>query len=141
MSVNHASPANAAGAAGRDVAAGGSVRRRVRRMALATAVTAGWLGLGVVAVVYIGGLLVQGMSLAMVLLPRGIVWLALAAQDGADWWSIAGRAGAAVAAAFASSRAIWWLIGLELIGVAALVGLQKLLQDEARDRDGEEVQK
>jgi hypothetical protein len=93
------------------------------------------------AVVYIGGLLLQGMSLAMVVLPRGIVWLALAAQDGADWWSIAGRAGAAVAAAFASSRAIWWLIGLELIGVAALVGLQKLLRDEARDRDVEEVQK
>jgi hypothetical protein len=109
-------------------------------MALATAVTAGWLGLAVVAVVYLGGLLVQGMSLAMVLLPRGIVWLALAAQDGADWWSIAGRAGAAVATAFASSRAIWWLIGLELIGVAALVGLQKLLGDETRSQDVEEVQ-
>jgi hypothetical protein len=141
MSVNHASPANAAGAAGRAVAAAGNVRRRVRRMVLATAVTAGWLGLAVVAVVYIGGLLVQAMSLAMVLLPRGIVWLALAAQDGADWWSIAGRAGAAVAAAFASSQAIWWLIGLELIGVAALVGLQKLLRDETRGPDVEEVEK
>jgi hypothetical protein len=110
-------------------------------MALATAATAGWLGLAVIAVVYIGGLLVQGMSLAMVLLPRAIVWLALAAQDGADGWSIAGRAGAAVAAAFASSRAIWWLIGLELVGVAALVGLQKLLRDETRGQDFEEVQK
>ena len=141
MSVNHASPANAAEAAGRTVDAARNIPRRVRRIALATAVTAGWLGLGVVAVVYIGGLLVQGMSLAMVLLPRGIVWLALAAQDGADWWSIAGRAGAAVAAAFNSSRAIWWLIGLELLGVAALVGLQKLLRDETRGRDVEEVQK
>jgi hypothetical protein len=77
----------------------------------------------------------------MVLLPRAIVWLALAAQDGADGWSIAGRAGAAVAAGFASSRAIWWLIGLELVGVAALVGLQKLLRDETRGQDFEEVQK
>ena len=140
MSVNHASPAHAAEAPGNAVAAG-NVRRRVRRMALATAVTVGWLGLAVVAVVYIGGLLVQGLSLAVVLLPRGIVWLALAAQDGADWWSIAGRAGATVAAAIASSQAIWWLIGLELIGVAALVGLQKLLRDETRGRDVEEVEK
>jgi hypothetical protein len=141
MSVNPASPAHAAEAAGRAVAAARNIPRRVRRMALVTAVTAGWLGLAVVAVVYLGGLLVQGMSLAMVLLPRGIVWLALAAQDGADWWSIAGRAGAAVAAAFASSRAIWWLIGLELVGVAALAGLQKLLRDETRGGDVEEVQK
>ena len=141
MSVNHASPANAAEAAGRDVAAARTIPRRVRRMVLATAVTAGWLGLAVVAVAYLAGLLVQSMSLAIVLLPRGIVWLALAAQDGADWWSIAGRAGAAVAASVASSRAIWWLIGLELIGVAALVGLQKLLHDETRGRDLEEVEK
>jgi hypothetical protein len=141
MSVNHASPANAAEAAGHAVAAARNVRRRVRRMALATAVTVGWLGLAVVAVFYIGGLLIQGVSLAMVLLPRGIVWLALAAQGGADWWSIAAGAGVAVATAFASSQAIWWLIGLELIGVAALVGLQRLLRDETRGRDVEEVRK
>ena len=141
MSVNHASPANAAEAGGRAVAAARNIPRRVRRMALATAVAAGWLGLAVAAVVYLGGLLVQGMSMAMVLLPRGIVWLALAAQDGADWWSIAGRAGAAVAATIASSRAIWWLIGLELVGVAALVGLQNLLRDDTRGQDLEEVEK
>jgi hypothetical protein len=107
-------------------------------VALATAVAAGWLGLAVAGVVYIGGLLVQGVSLAITLVPRAIVWLALAAQDGADWWSIAGRATGAVATMFASSQVVWWLIGLELLGVAALVGLQKMLRDETRGRDVEE---
>ena len=97
----------------------------------------GW-GWPSAAVVYVGGLLVQGVSLAITLVPRAIVWLALAAQDGADWWSIAGRAGGAVATMFASSQVIWWLIGLELLGVAALVGLQKMLRDETRGRDVEE---
>jgi hypothetical protein len=83
-------------------------------------------------------LLVQGVSVAITLVPRAIVWLALAAQDGADWWSIAGRATGAVATMFASSQVVWWLIGLELLGVAALLGLQKMLRDETRGRDVEE---
>lgn len=138
MSVNPASPASAAEAAERGGTAARTIPRRVRRVALATAVAAGWVGLAVGGVVYIGGLLVQGVSLAITLVPRAIVWLALAAQDGADWWSIAGRAGGAVATMFASSQVIWWLIGLELLGVAALVGLQKMLRDETRSRDVEE---
>ena len=105
------------------------------------AIGAGWLGLGVVAVVYVGGLLVQGLALALALVPRAIVWVVLAAQDGADWWSIAGRAGGAVAATLASSQVMWWLIGLELVGVAALAGLQKMLRDEMRGRDSEEGKK
>jgi hypothetical protein len=141
MSVNHASSANAAEAGGPGLEAARTIPRRLRRMALATAAGAGWLGLAVVTMVYAGGLLVRGMSLAIALVPRAIVWLALAAQDGADWWSIAGRAGGAVAATAASSQVIWWLIGLELLGVAALAGLQKMLRDETRGRDAEEVKK
>jgi hypothetical protein len=138
MSVNHASPASAAEAAERGGAVAKAIPRRARRVALATAVAAGWLGLAIAGVVYIGGLLVQGVSVAITLVPRAIVWLALAAQDGADWWSIAGRATGAVATMFASSQVVWWLIGLELLGVAALLGLQKMLRDEARGRDVEE---
>lgn len=107
-------------------------------MALATAIGAGALGLGIAGVGYVGGLLVQGLTLAVALVPRAIVWVVLAAQDGADWWSIAGRAGGAVAAAVGSSQVMWWLIGLELVGVAALAGLQKVLRDEVRGRDSEE---
>jgi hypothetical protein len=141
MSVNHASSASAAEPAGQGVPAARTIPRRIRRAALATVVGAGSLGLGLVAVVYIGGLLLQGISLAVTLVPRAIVWLALAAQDGADWWSIAGRAGGAVAATLTSSRVMWWLIGLELLGVAALAGLQKMLRDEMRGRDAEEVKR
>ncbi len=138
MSVNDASPASAAEAAERGAAAAKRIPRRARRVALATAAAVGWLGVAIAGVVYLGGLAVQGVSVAITLVPRAIVWLALAAQDGADWWSIAGRAAGAVATMFASSQAIWWLIGLELLGVAALVGLQKMLRDDARSRDIEE---
>jgi hypothetical protein len=138
MSVNHASSASAAEAAGQRVPAPRKIPRRVRRIVLASAIGAGWLGVGLVAVVYVGGLLVQGSALALALVPRAIVWVVLAAQDGADWWSIAGRAGGAVAATIGASQVMWWLIGLELVGVAALAGLQKVLRDEMRGRDSEE---
>jgi hypothetical protein len=107
-------------------------------MALATAIAAGSVAGVVVAVTLVGGLLLQGIGVALMLVPRAIVWLALAAQDGADWWSIAGRAGGAVVATLASSQVMWWLVGLELVGVAALIGLQKMLRDEMRGGDSEE---
>ena len=138
MSVNHVSSANAGDAAGAGARAARAIPRRVRRVALATAIGAGWLGLALVAVVYVGGLLLRGFAVVLTLLPRAIVWLALAAQDGADWWSIAGRAGGALVATIGSSQVMWWLIGLELLGVAALAGLQKMLRDESRGRDVEE---
>jgi len=36
---------------------------------------------------------------------------------------------------------MWWLIGLELVGVAALAGLHVMLRDEMRRSDSEEVKK
>jgi hypothetical protein len=138
MSVNHASSASAAEAAGPRVPAPRALHRRMRRFALATAICAGWLAVGAGAVIYVGGLLVQGITVGLALVPRAIVWVALAAQDGADWWSIAGRAGGAVAAALATPEVVWWLIGLELVGVAALAGLQKMLRDETRGHGSEE---
>jgi len=110
-------------------------------MALAVGIGAGWLALAVVAVVYLGGLALEGLARGVALLPRAVVWLALAAQGGADWWSIAGRAGAAVAATLATSQVMWWLIALELVGVAALAGLHVMLRDEMRRLDSEEVKK
>lgn len=118
-----------------------TVRRRGRRTALALAIGAGWLGLALVAVIFLGGLALQGVARGVALVPRAVVWLFLALQDGADWWSIAGRAGAAVAATLATSQVMWWLIGLELMGVAALAGLQVMLRDEMRKADSEEEKK
>jgi hypothetical protein len=116
------------------------VFRRSRRTALAIAIAGGWLALGLVVVVSVGGLALQGVARAVTLVPRAIVWLFFAAQSGADWWSIAGRASAAVAATLSSSQVMWWLIGLELVGVAALVGLHVMLRGEMRGRDSEEVE-
>ena len=137
MSVNHASSASAE-AGGRHVTAPRTIPRRIPRMAVAAAAGLGWLGIGLAIVIFGGGLVVQGVRLAMALVPRAIVWLALAAQSGADWWSIAGRAGGAVAATITSSDMVWWLIGMELLGVAALVGLQRVLREEMRDATSEE---
>ena len=138
MAVDSASSASPAEAASPRLSAVPSVARRSRRTALAIAVTAGWLGLGLVAALSIGGLVLQGVAGVVALVPRAIVWLFLAAQSGADWWSIAGRA---VAATLGSSQVLWWLIGLELLGVAALAGLHVMLRGEMRGRDSEEVDK
>lgn len=135
-------PASQADAAvGRRAPVERTAARRGRRTALALGIGAGWLGLAAVAVIYLGGLALHGMARGVALLPRAIVWLFLAAQDGADWWSIAGRAGAAVAATLATTQVMWWLIVLELVGVAALAGLQVMLRDEMRRSDSEEVKK
>jgi hypothetical protein len=115
--------------------------RRGRRTALALGIGAGWVGLAAVAFVYLGGLVVEGVARGVALLPRAVVWLFLAAQDGADWWSIVGRAGAAVAGTLATAQVLWWLIGLELVGVAALAGLKVMLRDELHRADSEEVKK
>jgi hypothetical protein len=112
--------------------------RRVRRLALGVAVGAGWLVVGIATVLTIGGLAVQTVAWGVALLPQAIVRLALMAQGGADWWSIAARAGEAAAGAVLSSRAIWWLIGLELLAVAGLVGLRAMLRDQTQRHDVEE---
>jgi hypothetical protein len=137
MAVNSGSSATAE-AAGRRVPA---ARRGHRRMALAIAAAGAWLGLGIIALVTVGGLVIQGVALGAVLVPRAVVWLFLAAQSGADWWSIAGRAATGLATALSSSQVMWWLIGLELLGIAGLVGLQKMLREELHGRDSEEDKK
>ena len=140
MSVNSASSVTGAEAASPRAPMRRALGRR-RRIVLATAVAAGWLGLAIIVVVYVGRLALSAVVLAATFVPRAVVWLFLAAQDGADWWSIAGRAGAALAAAIASSQVLWWLIGLELLGVAALAGLRAMLRDEMRGTDSEEEKK
>ncbi len=61
-------------------------------------------------------------------------------QDGADWWTIAGRAGATIADAIATPQVTFWLIALELVGAAALFVLMRIFRDEERRTGSEEVQ-
>jgi hypothetical protein len=100
------------------------------RYVVAFGIGAAWLLLGVVAVIYVGGAIVTAIARGIALLPRAIVWLFVAMQEGADWWSIAARAGAVIAETLATSQIAFSLIGLELVGAAALYGLQRLLKDE-----------
>lgn len=103
-----------------------------KRLALAFGIGAAWLGLAALAVFYISAAIVAAIASGLALLPRAIVWLFVAMQEGADWWSIAGRVGAILAETITTSQVGLGLIALELVGAAALYGLQRLLRDESR---------
>ena len=113
-------------------------KRRLPRLAIAFGIGAAWLGLGALAVVSIGGAIVAALARGLALLPRAVVWLFVALQEGAGWWSIAGRVGAVLADTITTSQVGLGLIALELVGAAALYGLQRLLRDEARRPISEE---
>jgi hypothetical protein len=102
---------------------------------IAFGIAAAWLTLAAVAVFFIGGAILSALARGVALLPRAIVWLFLAFQQGADWWSIAGRVGAILADTITTSQVGLALIALELVGAAALYGLQRLLRDEARSEE------
>ena len=91
------------------------------------------------AVAHVGGGLVRALARGLALLPRAVVWLVVAMEEGADWWSIAGRAGAAVAESLFTSQVLFSLIGLELVGAAALYVLQRLFKQEERGAKPAEV--
>jgi hypothetical protein len=107
----------------------------VARMALGLAVVA----LGVVAVatliVFVGGAVVGGTVRALVWLLNAGIWTTIAMQQGVDWWSIAGRASAAMGDTLLTPGVTFGLIGLELLGGAAFYVLQRLLKGEERARD------
>jgi len=113
----------------------------VVRLAAAVGIGAAWLALAAAALFYVGGALVQGVARGLVLLPRVGVWLFVALQDGADWWTIAGRVGATLADALVTPQVTSWLIALELVGAAALFVLQRLFRNEGRGARSEEVKK
>jgi hypothetical protein len=115
-------------------------KRRLPRLALAFGIGAAWLALAVLGLYFIGGAIVGATARGLALLPRAVVWLFLALQEGADWWSIAGRVGAILADTITTSQIGLGLLALELVGAAALYGLQRLLRDEAARPSGEEVQ-
>ena len=89
-----------------------------------------WVVLGALGLFYIGGALLNGLVRGVMLLPRAIVWWLTAMEQGADFWAIAGRAGGVVARALATSQLTWWIVGFEIVGVAALYGLRWLMRNE-----------
>jgi hypothetical protein len=116
------------------------VRTKGRFGRLGVALVTGIAGLAFayVLVVYVGGALLRGVAWVLVLVPRAFVWLVLAVQDGADGWAIAGRIAANVADALTTTQLAGAVVGLELVGAAALYGLQRLLRDEVRTTQAKE---
>ena len=108
---------------------------RVARVAAVLALVAAAFAAGPAAIVYVGGAVVGGAVSALVWMLSAGVWVAVATQEGVDWWSIAGRTGAAVGEALVTPGVMFGLIGLELVGAAAFYLLQRLLKDEERDGD------
>lgn len=111
------------------------------RLAAAFGIGVAWLVLAAVALYYVGGVVVQAAARGVVLLPQAGVWLFVALQEGTDWWTIAGRVGAALANAIVTPQVTTWLVVLELVGAAALFVLQRLFRNEGRSAGSEEVEK
>ena len=59
---------------------------------------------------------------------RGIAWVVQALQSGLDIWTILGRLGQAIGSALTTPAVIVTFVGLELLGVAALYALHRLLR-------------
>lgn len=109
-----------------------STRGRLTRFAAAAAIGLAWLAFAYVSVVYVGGALAGAAAGALVLVPQAMLWLLSAYQEGMDGWAIAGRVGANLADLLMRPRVTFYLVLLELVGAAALYGLQRLLRDERR---------
>lgn len=114
---------------------------RFARLGAALLATIGGLALAYVLLVYVGGALLRGATWVLVLVPRALIWLVVALQEGADGWTIAGRVAANVANAVTTSEVAFSVIILELLGAAALYILQRLLRDEVRSTRSREVEK
>jgi hypothetical protein len=113
-------------------------RVRLTRFAAVVVIGLAWLVFAYASVVYVGGALVSVAAGALVLVPRGMLWLLSAYQEGMDGWAIAGRIATSLAGALAAPQVTFYLIALELVGAAALYGLQRLLRNEVRSRTFEE---
>jgi hypothetical protein len=114
---------------------------RFARLGTALLATIGGLAGAYLLVVYVGGALLQAVIWVLVQLPRAFIWLIAALQDGADGWAIAGRVASGIANTFTTTEVAFSLIGLELVGAAALYGLQRLLRNEVRRTQSKEGEK
>ena len=59
---------------------------------------------------------------------RGFVWAVQAADSGLDVWTIVARAGRTIGSAIAAPSVTLTFVGVELVGVAALYALHRLLK-------------
>lgn len=65
----------------------------------------------------------------------GVLWLAVAITTGTDLWTIAGTAGRAVASSLVTPQALGGTGGLLVLGALAIVGLRRLFDTDAREKE------
>lgn len=114
------------------------VRRRLASIGSALVGAAAVSLAAYILIVDVGGALVAGAVRALVLLPRGVVWLTLALQRGTSGWVIASRVATAAVGAMQVPLVSVALVALELLGVGALFALRTLLRHEGHSADSKE---
>ena len=109
---------------------------RLARVAAAVLVAAAG-----VALLYVSGVLVVSAAVQSALLfSHALVWLVTSIGEGARWWSIAGRVGAAVGQTISAPQITAAVAIVELIGAAAIYALQRTLHDERGTNGSQKVQ-
>ena len=102
------------------------VTRGVRLVLLTTAAT---LGLGA-AVMWLGPLLVRQVIRLLNFSVQGFVWIVGGLEQGLDAWSLAGEIARAIGAGLTTPEVGAGIVLIEIVGVAALYALHRLLSND-----------
>ena len=103
-------------------------RRRVAlAWAAALAITVAWSLVAYAVAPHVGSWTIRAVAIAA---GRSMPWLISYTSVALDWWWTVGRVGGSVAAAMMTPARATALVGVELVGIAAFLALQKLAREE-----------
>jgi hypothetical protein len=115
------------------------VRRKLASIGAAALGMAATLLAAYVVIVQLAGRLIALFADALILVPRGLVWIASSLETGMNGWAIASHIASAAVSAIGVPTVTVALIGLEIVAVAALFALRTLLRNEARAEESKEM--
>lgn len=115
------------------------VRRRLASIGAAVLGMAATVLAAYVVIVQLAGRLIAMFADALILVPRGLVWIASSLETGMNGWAIASHIASAAVSTIGVPTVTVGLIGLELVAVAALFALRALLRNEARAEESKEM--
>ena len=106
------------------------VSTRVRRLATVTALALSGVALVLYGAVVLAPLVAGQLFGLLNFSTRGFVWLVRALDSGLDGWTIVTSVSGALGSAIATPQVTLGFVGVELVGVAALYGLHRVLRLE-----------
>ena len=115
------------------------VRRRLASIGAAILGVAATLLAAYVVIVQLAGRLIAIFADALILVPRGLVWIASSLETGMNGWAIASHIASAAVSTIGVPTVTVALIALEIVAVAALFALRTLLRNEARAEEPKEM--